>query len=91
MWLFRQHDVPCMAVADLRDVVTNEQLCSRGLFFQIEHPKAGKIEQLATAFGFTVTMHHTPAPDLGEHNRSVLQELGYSEAEIACLKDDGVI
>ena len=31
------------------------------------------------------------APGYGEHNVAVLQELGYSDAEIAAFRDSGVI
>lgn len=91
MRLFREHDVPAMPVGDLRDVVANEQLRARGLLFEIEHPRAGRIQQLATAFGFESTRPHVPAPDLGEHDQIVLLELGYSESEIERLRADAVI
>ena len=32
-----------------------------------------------------------PAPLLGEHNEEVLKELGYSDGEIAKLREDGAI
>lgn len=91
MRLFRERDVPCMTVADLRDVVANEQLRARGLFFETEHPTAGRIRQLATAFGLGAEPRQAPAPGLGEHNHAVLRELGYSDSEIAHLKVDGAI
>ncbi len=36
------------------------------------------------------TIRH-PAPRLGEHTDEVLAELGYDDAKIARLRDDGII
>ena len=32
-----------------------------------------------------------PAPDLGEHSKEILAELGYSDADIAGMESQGVI
>jgi crotonobetainyl-CoA:carnitine CoA-transferase CaiB-like acyl-CoA transferase len=33
----------------------------------------------------------TPPPELGAHNDAVLRSLGYSDKEIAALREEGVI
>jgi crotonobetainyl-CoA:carnitine CoA-transferase CaiB-like acyl-CoA transferase len=33
----------------------------------------------------------TPPPRLGEHNEEVLKSLGYSDADIASMRSEGVI
>lgn len=89
--LFAHHDVPCMAVASLRDVVASAQFRAHGLFFDSAHPEAGNIRQLATAFGLETATDRAPAPGLGEHDGAILRELGYADPEIARLRAEGVI
>jgi len=33
----------------------------------------------------------TPPPQLGQHNEEILQGLGYTKADIAALRADGII
>jgi crotonobetainyl-CoA:carnitine CoA-transferase CaiB-like acyl-CoA transferase len=80
-------------VLRLDEVVRDPQLTGRGLFTEVEHPKAGTVPQVA----FPVQMSATPArvtvppPELGEHTDDVLRELGYEPAAIAALRRDGVV
>jgi len=59
----------------------------------VNHPRLGRFKVLAQA----VKLSRTPAsivsatPELGEHTNEVLQELGYSAAEIAKLKEKGAV
>jgi crotonobetainyl-CoA:carnitine CoA-transferase CaiB-like acyl-CoA transferase len=63
-----------------------------GLVADYEHPQYGRFRQ----FGSLVDLSETPGriagppPMLGQHSREVLGELGYSDAEIAELRDQGV-
>lgn len=85
---------PCAKIATLDEVVRNPQLHHRQQIVEIDHPKAGKV----TMHGLTMKMSETPpsirraAPSLGEHTAEVLSEwLGYTETQIAKLRDDGVM
>ena len=59
---------------------------------EVEQPQLGRIRQL----GSPVRMSRTPAdptrpaPAFGEHTDEVLRDVGYSDEEIAALKEDGV-
>jgi crotonobetainyl-CoA:carnitine CoA-transferase CaiB-like acyl-CoA transferase len=91
--LLHQADVCAGPVLRLDEVVRDPQLTGRGLFTEVEHPKAGTVPQVA----FPVQMSATPArvtvppPELGEHTDDVLRELDYEPAAIAALRRDGVV
>jgi crotonobetainyl-CoA:carnitine CoA-transferase CaiB-like acyl-CoA transferase len=58
-----------------------------------QHPKVGqlRIARNYIRFGNTEVVKGIPTPLLGEHNRELLQELGFSETEIAELYTKGVV
>ncbi len=70
------------------------QLASRNFFETVEHPVNPATRHSTLPFRSTRgpdRVHTTPAPLLGEHNHSVLAELGLSAEEIGRLEADGVI
>ncbi len=91
--LLQRGDVCAGPVLALDEVVQDPQLVHRGLFTEVQHPKLGRVPQVA----FPVRMSGTPArvesapPELGEHTDAVLRELGYDAAAIAALRRDGVV
>jgi crotonobetainyl-CoA:carnitine CoA-transferase CaiB-like acyl-CoA transferase len=68
-------------------------LRARDFLVEMDHPKAGTVR----ATGFPAKLSSTPpriyraAPTLGQHTREILADLGKSAAEIARLRDQGVI
>jgi crotonobetainyl-CoA:carnitine CoA-transferase CaiB-like acyl-CoA transferase len=58
-----------------------------------DHPTAGKIKLPNLPFRFSDcdTSPSGPAPLLGQHNRSIAFDLGYSAAEIDTLVGEGVL
>jgi crotonobetainyl-CoA:carnitine CoA-transferase CaiB-like acyl-CoA transferase len=66
---------------------------SRGLFAEIDHPRAGRIRTLAPAIQFS--SHPRPplrgAPALGEHTDEVLRRFGLAPDEIDALRERGVV
>jgi crotonobetainyl-CoA:carnitine CoA-transferase CaiB-like acyl-CoA transferase len=71
---------------------TQPDLIAAGLVADYQHPTYGRFRQ----FGHLVNLSDTPGriagppPRLGEHSRDVLAELGYSDAEMQTLRDQGV-
>jgi formyl-CoA transferase len=85
--------VPCGAVFDSLDVLTDEHLRERGMIVTVEHPTRGTMTMPGCAVQLTdspVTV--TPAPLLGEHNAEVYGELLQLNAEaLQALAREGVI
>ena len=89
---FRDADIVCAPINTLADVATDPQVVANQYVIEVDHPKAGKIKEV----GFPWKFSRTPAkagiaPELGEHNDEVLKGLGYSDADIEQLGEEGVI
>lgn len=86
----RRH-IPATVVTNPLELVDDPQLLARDFLRPVEHPDFGKINFPA---GALASMRHQPmsfAPRLGEHTAAVLREIGCSDAEIARLKEQGVV
>lgn len=75
------------------EVELDPQVVHNNTFVNIEHPKAGKIKVTNIPISLSKTPGNIsrPSPLLGQHGSELLQELGYSVAEIADLLSDNVI
>ncbi|MCW3979590.1 MAG: CoA transferase [Candidatus Bathyarchaeota archaeon] len=90
---FVKAGIPVGPVYHVDEVVEDPHLGARGMFVEVEHPRAGKMK----VPNFPVKLSETPgvikshAPLLGEHTKEVLTELlGYSEEKIDELVKKGV-
>ncbi len=86
--------VPCTAVRDLAQVLTDPQLLSRSMVQQMSHPSAGLISMLGVPVKLSATPGRivSPPPRLGEHTAQALEGvLGLSSQEITDLAREGVI
>lgn len=94
-WLqiFEQEDVPSAPALTRGEVIQHPQVVASGIIIEHEHPVAGRLRQTRTAARFEGTPPDISkgAPRLGEHNDEVLSELGFSEQEIADLRDCGAV
>ncbi|MEM4495377.1 MAG: CoA transferase [Candidatus Caldarchaeum sp.] len=90
--LFQNEGIPAGPVYSLRDVLSDENLASLGLFSPMHHPTIG--EALAvrlTAFFQGFPTSQGPAPRLGEHTETILRQLGYSRRKIRELEEKGIV
>ncbi|MEO6727058.1 MAG: CaiB/BaiF CoA-transferase family protein [Blastocatellia bacterium] len=97
-WLaaFDGVDTCITLVKDIPEMIADPQIQHRGLIVEIETASGGsskKIGQIAPLIKLSATpgAMQSPPPQLGEHARDILAELGYLEAEIEQLKKGNVI
>ncbi|KAE8269573.1 hypothetical protein A4X09_0g2781 [Tilletia walkeri] len=94
--LFRNAPPPHFPVAPIRDMkgtFEHPQTQARGMTQTMNHPRAGKIQVVspAVSYGGGKMPLSRPPPVLGQHTDEVLSELGYSDADIAKLRQEGAI
>ncbi len=78
---------------DIDAFLEDPQAAASGTVFEVEHPAAGRMRQLASPLRFaeTPTRLRRHAPRLGEHGDEVLGELGYAPEEVAELRREGLL
>jgi crotonobetainyl-CoA:carnitine CoA-transferase CaiB-like acyl-CoA transferase len=94
-WLKLLEDagIPAGPIYTLDKLFSDPQVLHRKMMVELEHPKAGKIK----VTGVPVKLSETPGeitappPGLGQHNKEVLRDLGYSAEEIEKLIADKVV
>ena len=90
-WLgiFHREDVPSAPALTRREVIEHPQVLESEILIEHEHHTAGLLRQTRTAARFEGTPPEITrgAPRLGEHNHEVLSELGYTESEMASLRE----
>ncbi len=85
--------VPSGPVYSLDQTFADPQVAHLGMAAPVDHPSRGRIELV----GQPVRFHRTPwqlrsaSPEMGEHTDAILAGLGYSESDIAGLRDRAVV
>ena len=94
-WMARleAHDVLCAPVNRYADLPDDPQIRASGMIVEEEHPRVGRIRTLDTPIRLEKTPGgiRGPAPAIGEHTDLVLREAGVEAAEVARLRELGVI
>ena len=86
-------DVPVSKIYSVRDMLQDPQFLARQMFEQHAFSDGSSIKMPAV----TPKMSETPGgtrwlgPELGEHNQTVLESLGFSAEQISQFRADGVI
>ena len=85
--------MPACAVIPSREIVSNPQLRSRGLFEVETHTVTGAHEIPMLPFRFSRVDHwlRSPSPTLGQHNTEVLSEIGLAPSAIDDLRQAGIV
>ena len=87
--------IPAGVVMTVPDILAHPHIAHRGLLSQFDDVQAvaGPVSVMRTGFqsdGQPVSVD-MPPPGLGAHNHELLKDLGYDEADIAELSQEGVI
>jgi formyl-CoA transferase len=94
-WIERlnAHSVPCGPIYKMNEVFEDEQVKHLGMAADVRSPKLGDLKVVRNAVSLSRTPHRIAAstPERGEHNDEVLREVGYSDAEIASLRERKVV
>ncbi len=91
--LINQAGVPCGPINRVSEVVTNPQILARNMIAEIEHPNVPNLKTPGSPLKLSDSPAsiRRPPPLLGQHNAEVLAEQGYTQEQIADLRNRGVI
>jgi crotonobetainyl-CoA:carnitine CoA-transferase CaiB-like acyl-CoA transferase len=89
----RKADVPCAPVVGVEDVWREPQVVASGTVASFDHAVLGPVRQARPPVRFDGERPPTAptAPRLGEHTDEVLLDAGWSDAEVAELRQASVI
>ncbi|WP_209124273.1 CaiB/BaiF CoA-transferase family protein [Alkalihalobacillus sp. BA299] len=92
--LLDEYGVPISPINSIKDIFEDDHYKERENIVEVDHPRLGKIKMpgIVPKFSETPGAIREIAPDLGEHNESILGELlNLRPEEIEKLKEDKVI
>ena len=94
-WLsiLAEQNIPAGPIRFIEEMYDDPQVVANGLSDEFEHSQEGKVRMVGPYAKFSGTRlgHAPPSPSLGEHTEEILEWLGYSAAEVAGLRDGGVV
>jgi crotonobetainyl-CoA:carnitine CoA-transferase CaiB-like acyl-CoA transferase len=93
--LFDQAGVPAGRIFTVPEIVRHPQLQTREFFKHFDEvpgaDRAIDVPRLGFRLASGLPDVRTPPPRLGQNTGDILENLGYSAAEIAGLRSDGII
>src|SRR4051795_6112865 len=90
---FNKAGVPAGSIYKIDQVFADPQVRHLGIAQPVDHPSLGRVELVGQA----VTLSRTPSrlrtasPEPGEHSDQILREFGYSDGDIAGLRERRII
>jgi len=92
MKILAEAGVPCGACQDTEEILNDPHLHAREMIVEVEHPVRGRYVTAGNPVKLSASPTEiTTAPLLGQHNGEILKELGFGEAEVKALREEGVI
>jgi crotonobetainyl-CoA:carnitine CoA-transferase CaiB-like acyl-CoA transferase len=90
--LLATRDVWCAPVKDFDGVFSDPQVLASEIVTTVDHPRIGPLKVIRAPIALSETppaVRRAP-PLVGEHTAEILHELGYDDAAIARLDEEGV-
>jgi crotonobetainyl-CoA:carnitine CoA-transferase CaiB-like acyl-CoA transferase len=90
---FNKAGVPAGPIYKMDQVFADPQVGYLGIAQPVEHPILGRLELVgqAVALSRTPSRLRSASPEPGEHSDQILRELGYSDSDIAKLRERRVV
>src|SRR5690606_14955628 len=91
--LLNEAGVPSGPIYRMDEVFADPQVRHLGAAATVSHPELGEIRLVNQPIKLSRTpaTMARPTPELGQHTEEILQELGYSEADVAALRTRRVV
>ena len=85
--------IPCAPVNNFAQALSSPQVLARNMVVEVAHPSGDTVKMPGNPIKLSETDEETfsPPPLLGQHTDEVMQSLGKLPAEIAQLREKGVI
>ncbi|HRJ75096.1 MAG TPA: CoA transferase [Anaerolineales bacterium] len=85
--------IPCAPVYNLGQALNDEQVLSRNMIVEVQHPLGGSTKMPGNPIKLSETHEDTfsPPPLVGQHNEEVYATLGMTKGDLKILQDSGVI
>lgn len=83
----RKTGIPCSPVNNIQQAVAEPHVIERGCLAEQDHPTAGKIKFVKNPINRDGKFPEvrSPSPEMGQHTKDIMSELGYSGDEIETL------
>jgi len=91
--ILKDFDACAMPIKSIEEACEDPQIKNRNMVVELEHPKLGKIKNIASPIKYS----RTPltirgfAPKIGQHTKDILKSLNYSNEDIKTMKKEGVL
>jgi len=85
--------IPCAPVYNLQQALNDEQVLSRNMIVEVEHPLGGSTKMPGNPIKLSETHEDTfsPPPLVGQHNEEIYATLGMTKDDLKTLQDAGVV
>ena len=92
MNIFISLDACVMPVKSFAEAIQDPQIKARNMVVDIDHPKLGKIQNIASPIKYSRTplTIRSIAPKAGQNTKEILDSLGYSTEQIQNFKKNGI-
>ena len=85
--------IPAGPINDIGQMAADPQVRAREMVVELDHPVAGRTKALGVPVKFAATPGgiRRPAPTFGQHTSEVLQQHGFTAAEVHTLAAEGAV